>query len=217
MGLSAVESQLNLVDTILVRLANEGVPVRAIARSTRLPSADIYDRLTEAVWAGELLAIPRDDWPPLVARGDRLPGFPPLTEQDDGALILHLVNCFRLTRLQAILLLQFIKRQEVNREQLHQAIEARRPPTEKRSESKLVDVVLWALCKKLKPMFGEDVIVTVRGCGYTMPRAHRKRITAMLGEYLGIELEAAEHRRAQNSCTSVDLFVDASGAIFPNH
>ena len=179
---------LPAADVLLVRLANEGIPVQVIARCTSLPSADVYQHLIEATEAGELLEVPRADWPAGVGRLDRAPAFKCLMEVDDRTLILHLIACFKVTRLQAILLLHFLRRRETTREQMHQAIEAQRPPGERRAQIKLVDVVLWQLRKRLAPILGvqcTDTIATVRERGYTMPARHRQRVTEMLSEHLG--------------------------------
>jgi hypothetical protein len=48
---------------IAIRLADEGVPLRAIARATNIPSTQLYETLTVARMDGRLLSLPRDDWP----------------------------------------------------------------------------------------------------------------------------------------------------------
>ena len=67
MELRAYES----VSHIAVRLADEGVPLRAIARATDIPSARLYETLTLAKMEGRLLELPRDDWPPGYPRDRR--------------------------------------------------------------------------------------------------------------------------------------------------
>jgi hypothetical protein len=182
MGLPTVDS----VGDVLVRLASEGIPVRAIARCTCVPSADIYERLTEAVESGELLEVPRADWPAGVARVDRTPVFKSLLETDDGTLLIHIVARFRITRLQAILLLALLKRPTCTRDHLFEEIERRRPQAERSAGPKITDVSLWGLRRKLRPLLGADAIITVRTSGYLMPHRHRQRVLEMLGEQLGM-------------------------------
>ena len=46
---------------IAVRLANEGVPVRAIARSLLHPSENVRLAIQEAIDVGTITSMPRDD------------------------------------------------------------------------------------------------------------------------------------------------------------
>ena len=61
--LSIMVAVLNSSD-IAVRLADQGVPLRAIARAVRMPSSDLREQLHEALSDGRLLELPCDDWPP---------------------------------------------------------------------------------------------------------------------------------------------------------
>jgi hypothetical protein len=49
---------------IAIRLADEGVPVQAIARATQIPSGELLPLLSDAIHAGQLIAMPASDWPP---------------------------------------------------------------------------------------------------------------------------------------------------------
>ena len=59
------------VDAIAVRLADEGVPLRAIARATNTPSDQLRTKLREARDEGRLLDLPKEDWPPGFPRDQR--------------------------------------------------------------------------------------------------------------------------------------------------
>lgn len=177
------------LNSVLVRLADEGIPVRAIARGLQIPSEDVREILGEAVDAGDLLAVPKDDWPPLVAREDRVPAV--LEQLNDEVLILHTGYCFGVTRMQSAVLLQFLRRREVTRDFLHAVLEGQRagrePAPRWRGGEPNVNVVLWALRRKLKPYFnGHQVIVTVMGQGYLMVPEYRRRANEMLAEHLGM-------------------------------
>jgi hypothetical protein len=168
-----------------VRLADEGVPVRAIARCLKIPSEEVREMLDDAVQSGDLLAVPKDDWPPWIVREDREP-LPALMKPfDEDALIMHTGFCFGLSRMQGAVLLQFLRRREVTRELLHMTLEAHRPPNENGGNTKIVDVVLWAIRRKLKPYFDDHrVIVTVVAQGYLMIPEYRQRAMDMLSEHL---------------------------------
>jgi hypothetical protein len=57
---------------IAVAMADEGVPLRSIARVTRIPSSDLRERLRDAKDIGDLIALPSlDDWPPGFPRDQR--------------------------------------------------------------------------------------------------------------------------------------------------
>ena len=58
---------------IVVRLADEGIPVRAIARGVQVPSESIRDVLHLAIDLGQIVGMPRDDWPINVLRDNRSP------------------------------------------------------------------------------------------------------------------------------------------------
>lgn len=166
---------------IAIRLADEGIPVRAIARATKIPSSDIYDVLRDALARGEIVELPKDDWPPGTRRAARsvLSGTP---LDDDTALAFACARFFKTTRLEAAILAVLIKRTEVTKQQLHLVIEQNRP-SEGRVETdpKMVDVVICHLRKKLKP---HDLkIETVWGIGYLMPVEARDRASTMLSQF----------------------------------
>jgi len=169
------------IPAITVRLANEGMPVRAIARCTGRASEDIREELREAMEEGILLQLPRDDWPPHANREERVPEYA-RGAFDPSLLILNVVRLFGVTQQQACLLLTLIKRREVTRKMLHNEIERRRPHPKVETEPKIVDVVICKLRTRLK---GFNLkIVTVWSCGYYMPPEDRRKALDMLNSYL---------------------------------
>ena len=74
--------------SIAVKLADEGVPLRAIARATAIPSATLYEVLIEARTEGRLLALPRDDWPPGCPRDQRSLQLSRLVSENPDGLML---------------------------------------------------------------------------------------------------------------------------------
>jgi len=167
---------------VAVRLADEGIPLRAIARALAIPSEDLRETLAEAKDAGAIVDLPRDDWPPNMSRNQRVPGLPTLAAVDDDLLLLNLVRLFKLTPQQALLLLVLLKRREVTRKQMHAAIESRRGGHKEETDKKIVDVVVCKLRKRLKT-FGLE-IETVWAWGYVMPTEHRKKALALLNDFM---------------------------------
>jgi hypothetical protein len=162
-----------------VRMANEGVPLRAIARVTKQASEDVRSVLYSAKSTGLIVDIPRDDWP-AGALGDRhKTDFPP--KLDDEEVIYNCIRLFKVTRLQACLLAVLLKRNEVSKDTMHKIIEARRKPNKEETDPKMVDVVICHLRKRLKPF--KITITTLWACGYFCDIEHRKKAMRLLEEY----------------------------------
>jgi len=170
---------------IAVRMADEGIPVRAIARATKIPSDDLRDILEEAIARGGILSIPNDDWPVGTARAHRTPSIVSMASLSDELLDIYIGKIFKATRLEAAVLIPLIKRPEVNRDGLHQSIEDRRTTATDQTDPKMVDVVICKLRKKLE--LHSLSIVTNWSRGYEMPIADRKRAAAMIMEYANRE------------------------------
>ncbi len=166
---------------IAVRMANEGIPIRAIARCTKISSADLREHFDEALDEGTIVQLPRDDWPVHGTRENRVPEYAKIGV-DDALLVLNVVRLFGVTQQQACLLLVLMKRREVTRKMLHNVIESRRPHPKVETEPKIVDVIICKLRKRLEG-FGL-AIQTVWSCGYFMPPEHRRKALDMLNAYL---------------------------------
>lgn len=180
-ALAVVEQDPNLkplIDAMAIRMADEGVPVRSIARVTRLPSEEVYEIIKDAIGRGALVEIPGDDWPAGTTRASRSPfNSTPLDNEEE--LKFACVRCFKATRLEAAILALLLKRSEATKQQLHTVIEQNRP-TEGRDETdpKMVDVLICHLRKKLR---GHGIeIETVWGLGYLIPPAGRDTAVAIL-------------------------------------
>jgi DNA-binding response OmpR family regulator len=156
---------------VAVRLADEGIPVRAIARATHLPSEDVYEALREAILRGSIVDMPRDDWPPGNSRSQRsvFNGTPLEQEQ---ALKCACARFFKTSPLEAAMLALMLKRTEVTKQQLHLTIEENRLGKEQ-TDPKMVDVMICKLRKKLK--LHDVEIETMWGIGYLISSAHRER------------------------------------------
>src|ERR1019366_951140 len=94
-----------------VRLADEGIPVRAIARGLKIPSADLYDILNHALIDGKIVELPKDDWPAGSSRAQRAVFAGTILENEDTLRSLC-VRLFKATRQQAAVIAIMLKRTE---------------------------------------------------------------------------------------------------------
>ena len=176
----------DLLDPALVplaeRFADEGVPVRAMARAFKQTAEAVREAVSLAIHAGRIVQMPRDDWPVGQARHDRSPSFMRQNRMDDENLIFTCIRLFKITRLQASFLAVLINRNEVSKETLHQVIESRRPPGKEETDPKMVDVVICLLRQRLKPF--NLKINTLWACGYYIEPVQRKQILEMVNNYV---------------------------------
>lgn len=177
-----VETIPPAVAEIAVRLADEGIPVRAIARAVKFPSEDVRDVLHLAMDQGLIVQLPRDDWPVGVARDRHIPDALSAQPINDERMIFNIVRLFKVTKLQASLFSILIKRNEVTKETLHQIIEQRRKPNKEETDPKMVDVVICHLRQKIVPF--SLTIKTAWACGYYMDPPDRARAASLLKSYM---------------------------------
>jgi DNA-binding response OmpR family regulator len=166
---------------VAINLAHEGVPVRAIARSTKTPGEEIYEILKAAVEDGRLIEIPKDDWPH-GSRRERTPAEAAVLGLDEVALQMTCSAYFRLTRLQSAVFTSLIRRPTVTKEQLHQAIENNRLANQDPTDLKMVDVVICHIRKKIKSMGLE--VGTIWGIGYSMRPDHRATVMELVHAFM---------------------------------
>lgn len=161
---------------IVVKLADEGIPIRAIARSVKISSSELYEMLRDALEAGLLVEIPKDDWPAGTSRSARAL-FNGTFLETEVALANACARFFKASPLEAAMLAVMLRRNEVTKEQLHTVVERKRqgkPPT----DQKIVDVMICKLRKKLLP---HDIIIeTMWGMGYLIPLAGRELTMKLL-------------------------------------
>lgn len=182
------------LEDAMVSLADEGVPIRAIARATHTPSEEVYERLREAVGDGTLIELPQGDWPPGSLRRSRKPSGQSVLNLDDHTLRLACSNIFKMTRLQAAVFVAIVRRPEITKDQVHTAIESTRSPTADPTDQKMIDVVICHIRKKIKD---HDIRVGTKwGQGYSLPHAEREKVIALLGEYFQPSKPAHEAKPA---------------------
>lgn len=163
---------------VAIRLADEGIPVRAIARSVKVPSEDIYDTLRRAIEHGKIVEMPRDDWPAGATRGQRVIPTGTILDNED-AFTVTCQRLFKVTKTEAVMLNLLLKRNEATKVQLHNAIEqAKAGAGAEPTEQKIIDVFICKMRRKLKPYNIE--IETIWGTGYMISREHREAAIVLL-------------------------------------
>ena len=145
------------LDNIAVRLAHEGVPLAAIARSVGVPSDTLRHQLIEARDDGRLLDMPPPDWPVGSSRDQRALQLSRLLVSDRDALARAAAKIFALTSTEVELLLALLRAPIARRDAL----------------TNTMTVHIHHLRRRLA-RFGIK-IETLWGSGYVMPDADRKR------------------------------------------
>lgn len=172
---------------IAARMAIEGIPVRAMARCIQATSEVIRETLREAKGRGQIVDIPKDDWPAGQSKEERLPV--KLRTMTDDDLRNACMKTFRITQLEGTVLIVLLRRDEATKDMIHGAIEHRRatraaqPETMEETDPKMVDVVICKLRKKLRPF--DVVIVTMWSRGYFMEKAMRKKAYDLIADAVG--------------------------------
>lgn len=165
-----------LFEAIAVRLAHERVPVRAIARTLRLPSEKIYELLRSAIEGAVIVEMPRDDWPTTAIAANRVQSE---TLQDESALRIACIKAFKVTPQEAAVLAVLLRRDHVTKEQVHSIIEStRRLSASDATDLKQVDVVICKIRKKVKAHY--IVIETLWNTGFCISQAIRTHVTKLL-------------------------------------
>jgi hypothetical protein len=182
MGCGAAQSldPTEVIPDIAIRLADEGVPLRAIARAIKMSSDLLRERLQIALDAGELFDLPRDDWFPGFSRDQRALHQRALHQralhqralrlshlalQNRAALNIAMQQILSLTPTQAEFLLALLQNSSV-------------PKTHFDLATKTIDVHMYWLRQRML-RFG-IVVETVWGYGYQMRPNDRRKVMDMI-------------------------------------
>jgi hypothetical protein len=170
-------------EDIIIRLADEGVPLAAIKRTLNLPpdqeDIDVRAVCHAAVASGRITAMPAEDWPSLVPRDQRTPSVPAHSlGMDDTQVLMQMSRRLKTSRLESRILLVILRRGHAMREQLHDVVEDNRGNPIDATQQKIIDVIICKLRKKLT-LHGL-VLHTIHGLGYEMSDADRNKAWAMI-------------------------------------
>lgn len=168
---------------IAVRLADEGVPTRAIVRALMITYDDVVEALKAAKERGMILNLPRDDWPPGTRRDERQPDTVPL-ELEDEHMVMLAIRTFNLTPTMGKIFVALMRRPEMTKNSLH--VVTRRNDgfiapgkrKDKMSDTKIVDVYI---CKMRTRLPKSIPIETMWGCGYYIPTSGKEAAFRLLG------------------------------------
>jgi hypothetical protein len=150
---------------IAIRLADEGVPLGAIARSVQLPSEELRRHLCLARDAGRLISLPRPDWPPGYPREERAVELSRQIVSDREALAMAARQMFDLTPIEADLFLLLLQPGMIRRDVM--------------TSTRTTHVHVHRLRKHLSP-FGLH-IGTLYGAGYKLYPDRRRAMDLLLG------------------------------------
>jgi hypothetical protein len=155
------------VEAIAIRLADEGVPLRAIARATATPSDTLREHLHDALSTGLLVGLPQEDWPPGFPRDQRALQLSRMVIEDKPAVTLAVQHLFGLTGTEAVLLMTLIQNKNVPKSRFAAEM-----------AHKTVDVHVCRIRRRLA-RFGID-IATLWGYGYQLLPESRRRIMDLI-------------------------------------
>ena len=169
---------------LLTRMANEGIPVAAMARAVQRPSGEVLGALEAALAAGTIGGIPKFDWPPTGKLSDHVPQ--PSTEIPEQDLKFAARKLFKLTPLEAAILVVLLRCDHADKGRLHTVIEnqrfsrAQNPDRLECTDPKMVDVMICKLRKRLKTADASYTVMTVWGSGYYIEPPTQDAILARL-------------------------------------
>src|SRR6185369_172372 len=168
---------------LVPRLADEGIPVAAIARATRQPRDKINEHIQDAIDKGIICEAPSSDWPPGVPRSQRTAVAPQKKRGlVDDDVVMKCIRFFRVTQLQACFIAVLIVRDEVSKETFHHVIEQQRGNPDDETDLKMVDVIMCNLRKKLRP-FGIE-IETIWSKGYCLNVEGKKTAIGVINQQI---------------------------------
>jgi DNA-binding response OmpR family regulator len=153
------------VEAIAVRLADEGVPLRAIARATNTPSDQIREQLHAAKDTGQLVDLPKEDWPPGFPRDQRALQLSRMVVEDKEAVTLSLQQIFRLTATEVSLLMMLLQNPSVPKVRINMV-------------HRTIDVHICNIRRRLNPF--HISIDTIWGYGYQFTADARRRVMELI-------------------------------------
>lgn len=170
---------------VAVRAANEGIPIASIARIVNQPFDLVHDVLRSALALGQITYMPKGDWPPGTKWSERRPTILRAASAEEVAFAVR--KHFRLTPLEAGVMMVLLRFECADKDKLHGVVEAlrfsraTRPDSPEETDPKIVDVIICKLRKKLKSADPAFVLTTSWGMGYYFDHKVKEAIYAAIG------------------------------------
>jgi hypothetical protein len=155
------------IPEIAIRLADEGVPLRAIARAIKVSSDLVREQLKLAQSAGQLLDLPRDDWLPGSPRDQRAFQLRRLVSENRDQLLVAMQQIFKLTPTEIGLLLIMVQHPSLLKDRIASTMTV-----------KTLDVHVCRIRQRLEP-FGIH-IETLWGHGYQFSPDDRRKVMNLI-------------------------------------
>ena len=149
----------SMTELAMVRLADEGVPIKALVRVFRRPFDEVERLLKEAKDDGRIIDLPAPDWPSGARRDERVPTVVVARGRPSLDFILAVRRTFSLSATPATMLAELIWRGRASKAHLHEVIESE-------AEPKIIDIFICKIRGKLAPF--QLGIETVWGWGYAL-------------------------------------------------
>jgi len=103
------DCQAHDIVAIALALADEGVPLAAIARAVRVPAAQLRETFEAAVVTGDLTGLPRADWPPGFPRDQRALQLSRIIHENKRDFIVAVQQLLGITKVQINILLSLLQ------------------------------------------------------------------------------------------------------------
>lgn len=172
----------SMTELAMVRLADEGVPIRALVRVFRRPFSEVESLLKSARADARIIDLPAADWPADSRRANRMPTITPVRGEATEDFILTVRQTFRLAPTASRLLANLIWRGRASKADLYSL-----SGTE--AEPKIIDVYICAIRRELS--LYQVQIETVWGWGYALSEPDRLSLIQRLQSTASASEDAA--------------------------
>ncbi len=162
----------------MVRLADEGVPIAALARAFKMPFREADDAVRSAKERGEIAYLPSRDWPHGQVRyvpsngGGAPAGFSLISLDEAREAVPY---CLRLSRSQVEILAALMSRDLATKNWLHNVLYGHL--VDGGADPKIIHVQICKMRKALAPF--DIAIITVWGGGYRLSVEDRNKVVAL--------------------------------------
>lgn len=170
--------------SIAIRMADEGIPFRAIQRVLQMEEEDLRDDIDLALYRGVLTAAPPHDWPRDSTRLNRRPIAQPLISYEERCL--YIANALGLSGQQSRLMEQLLRHATVTKGLMYAALATEGDP-------KIVDVQICKMRERLRKPHPSIIINTIWGVGYSLASESAAYINKLIKDTYEIPLAGEDN------------------------